>query len=227
MGSDLLTRAAWLVALFVGCSPASGGRPQSGADTAGPTGAAEAHGGSEMRGGQGPTTEAAVVARLREVADGVPAGAVGGRIAMADVAYPRTQQENVAMGGYGLLLITAVARDKSELPLARAKARTAAGELPLGRAGQKTSAMTDEKVRAVFGEHRSDELYYLPVLLTRVPCQIVIDFAKNRQNFDVLRFPPPQQEDRFPSGISVIEDVGDPDARTATQLAREEFGWKP
>jgi hypothetical protein len=63
------------------------------------------------------------------------------------------------------------------------------------------------------------------VFLTRVPSVLVVDFAKNRTDLEVLGFPPPPNEDAFPGGISAIVDISMPDVRAATVLAKEEFGW--
>jgi hypothetical protein len=97
--------------------------------------------GSVMRGSNGPTTEDVIVGRLRRTVAGLPAGTTLQRISMADVAYPRTEAENVAMGGYALLLVTSVTHQADELPLARAVVRNAAGQLPLERAAMRHSEL--------------------------------------------------------------------------------------
>lgn len=178
-----------------------------------------------VQGSNKPTTEDEIISRLERLASGLPNGAKLQRIAIADVAYPRTQAENIAMGGYAILLITSVVHTLDELPLARASVRNAAGELPLQRAALRRSELIDPGLGAVLGRYRTDELYYLPVFLTRVPSQLVVDFARNRTGLEVLSFPPPASADTFPASISVIDDIAIPDVGAATILAREEFGW--
>jgi hypothetical protein len=181
--------------------------------------------GGGIQSGHGPTTEPVIIARLTDAVTPMGPGGALQRIAIADVAYPRTETENVAMGGYALLLVTSVVHEAGELPLARVRVKDAAGELELQRAALRRSELADARLSAALGTHRTDELYYLPVLLTRVPSVLVVDFAKNRAGLEVMRFPPPASEDAFPAGVSVIADIATPNVRTATALAREEFGW--
>lgn len=162
--------------------------------------------------------------RLRDLASTLPEGADVARVAMGDVAYPKDQAENEAMAGYALLLVTSVTKDADELPLLAVKVHSPAGELPLGRAARRKANVTDAQVREAFGTHRTDELYYFPVALTRLPCRVVVDFAKNRQNFELMTFPPPPDADAFPAGLEIL-DPGAPDAAAATELARREFDW--
>lgn len=51
-----------------------------------------------------------------------------------------------------------------------------------------------------------------------------VDFAKNRKNLEMLRFPPPPDKDAMPEGIELI-NVGDPDMKRVKQLAEEQFEW--
>jgi hypothetical protein len=171
-----------------------------------------------------PTTEDEIIRRLERISSGLPKGAKLQRVAIGDVAYPRTQAENVAMGGYALLLITSIVHEPDELPLGRVTVQDVAGVLPLQRAALRR-VVVDARLGAALGTHRTDELYYIPVFLTRVPSVLVVDFARNRTGLEMLRFPPPATADAFPAGISVIDDIRIPDVDVATVLAREEYGW--
>lgn len=157
-----------------------------------------------------PTTEDEIISRLERTASSLPARTTLQRVSMADAAYPRTEAENIAMGGYALLLVTSVAHEATELPLARVVVQNAAGELPLQRAALRHSELADARLATILGSHRTDELYYLPVFLTRVQSVLAVDFAKNRSGLEVLHFPPPPHDDAFPADISVIAEISTP-----------------
>ncbi len=111
-----------------------------------------------MQASNKPTTEDEIVARLERTASSLPTGTTLQRVALADVAYPRTEAENVAMGGYALLLSTSVTHEAVELPLARVVVQNAAGELPLQRAALRHSELVDAKLGTILGTRRDDEL---------------------------------------------------------------------
>ena len=211
------------VLLSMAC--ASGAHRAQPAEAYHPTPPADAHVVSAQGVAQGQTTDATVIERLRSLASTLPAGANAERAAIGDLAYPKDQAENEAMGGYGLLLVTGVSRHPDELPLGAVKVQSAAGELPLERVALRPGEVTDAEVVRAFGSHRIDELYYFPVALTRLPCKVLVDFAKNRQNFELLSFPPPPDADGFPRGLRVL-DPSDPNTEAVHELAAREFGWR-
>ncbi len=145
------------------------------------------------------------------------------RVAIGDVAYPRNQSENQAMAGFALLLVTSVVHDQSELPLSRVIAKTKAGELALQRAALKRSELTGGKLLKTLGAYRTDELYYLPLLVTRVPGLIAVDFAAHRSGLEIMSFLP--EDDAMPAGVTVPNDIAQPDVNIALKIADEEFEW--
>ena len=66
-----------------------------------------------------PTTDAIVLRRLDDTVAEIPQGNVAVRVVIGDATYPRTQQELSDMGGFALLLVTAVSHDSEELPVDR------------------------------------------------------------------------------------------------------------
>ena len=174
----------------------------------------------------GRTTEARLMEHLLGMSKALPSGVVAARGAVGDLAYPRDSAETSAMGGYGLLMVTAVTRNALELPLLAVRVRTANGDLSLQRVGRRRTAVAHPEVLRLFGQYRGDELFYFPVAFTRLPCTVVVDFAANRTNLEVMRFPPPPDADGWPKDRAVPEP-GTPDPEAAAALARREFGWAP
>jgi hypothetical protein len=186
---------------------------------------AEAYESAGTRGASGPTTDQTINLRLQAVANDLKGRGEVSRIAIGDIAYPRTQAENVELGGWGLVLVTALTRDPSELPIKRVVVRSSAGEMELQAATTRLqlNAELPPDVKSAFGAHRFDGLYYIPVAATRVECKVVIDFAANRTNFQTLQFPPPPDQDALPRDVEVIVEVGAPNPEAAQRLFREEF----
>lgn len=174
----------------------------------------------------GRTTEAQVMEHLLEMAKALPPGKVASRGAVGDLAYPRDSAENSAMAGYALLMVTTVTRDPEELPLASVRVQMQEGSLPLQRIGRTLGPVRHPEVVRLFGPHRGAELYYLPIAFTRLPCSVQVDFAANRKNLEVMRFPPAPDADGWSKNMAILKP-GAPDPVAVAALAEREFGWKP
>ena len=106
------------------------------------------------------------------------------RIALFDIAYPATQTELEATGGYGILLITALSQDLSELPPKRVVVSSHGNEHVLEQL-HSTAVIESHSssVAKVLGEHRWDGLYLYPLILVEDGAVLKMDFAANRNGF--------------------------------------------
>lgn len=163
---------------------------------------------------------------LLGMAKALPPGKSAARGAVGDLAYPRDSAENSAMAGYGLLMVTTVTRNPKEIPLAAVRVQTPEGGLTLQRIGRRDGVVTHPEVRRLFGQYRSTELYYFPIAFTRLPCSVLVDFAANRTNLEVMKFPPAPEADGWSKGLAILEP-GTPDVDAAASLAQREFDWAP
>jgi hypothetical protein len=119
------------------------------------------------------------------------AGNRASRFANIDIAWGLDANEQRAMGGRVVVLISAVSQDASELPLKRVYIRSAAGvETELQRlGGEARDVPADLATRAAFGAHREDSFYVGPAAALIEPGDILLDFAVNRSGFRVLGLP--------------------------------------
>jgi hypothetical protein len=170
-----------------------------------------------------PVTDDVVLRRIDDAARGVPENANAPRIALADLAYPRTQDEFVAMGGFGLLLVTALSHDPAELPIAKvvSEIRDEAVELPLvaSRVGQPPNA----QIPSVFGKSRFDGVYLFPVFITRLPTKIVVYLGGGRYPLYPLSFPSPPEKDGMPPGLDLDFKPREPSVDAMLKLLEEEL----
>jgi hypothetical protein len=173
--------------------------------------------------GTSPVTDEVVLGRIDDAARGVPKNGVAPRIALAALAYPRTQREFVAMGGFGLLLVTALSHDPAELPIAKvvSEMRGEAVELPLvaSRVGQPPNA----KIPSVFGKARFDGIYLFPVFITRLNTKIVVYLGGGRFPVHVMNFPAPPEEDGMPSELDLDFEPREPSVDAMLKLLEEEL----
>ncbi len=127
-------------------------------------------------------------AKLKEA--GIPAGTqVFPRIALTDVAYPANGEEYAALAGCAVLLVTALAWEKNELPLKRVYVRSGSKRVALQGLTVLLSRQPAQRASAgIFGPHRMDALYLLPVKLIATKAQLMADFARNREGFGLVTF---------------------------------------
>jgi hypothetical protein len=161
--------------------------------------------------------------RIEDAARRVPANATLPRIALVDLAYPRTQDEFVAMGGFGLLLVTALSQDPAELPAAKvvSEIRGETVELPLvaSRVGQPPNA----KIPSVLGKARFDGVYLFPVFITRLKTKIVVYLGGGRHPLEVMSFPAPPEEDGMPAELDLDFEPREPSVDAMLKLLEEEL----
>jgi hypothetical protein len=106
------------------------------------------------------------------------------RVAFFDIAYPADTSEYRRMAGYALLLVTAISQSPDELPITP-YLRTSGGvdQLRPVTSVVGSTQPEDSIVRAVFGRHRIDALYLIPLHPGARGADLFVDFAKNRQGF--------------------------------------------
>jgi len=124
-------------------------------------------------------------ARQLEAQGGVP------RVAFVDLRVPGSAREREALGGHGVLRLTAVCRDPAELPPARVYVQSGEGETWLrairGRLGQVPDS--EAEILRVVGRARLDALYLMPLHLAARPGALVVDFAQGRRGFVLGELP--------------------------------------
>jgi hypothetical protein len=138
-----------------------------------------------------PATDAEMTGRLREAASAYRQYAPIPRIAVYNIGYPSSSAEYESLNGYGAIVVTVVAQDSAEVPLARLYFRSAAGvetELPVVVFSCGRVAPADSVVASTFGKNRCDALHFFPVLLATTQGDLLADFAINRRGFRIQQF---------------------------------------
>jgi hypothetical protein len=128
------------------------------------------------------------------------------RIALFDIAYPSSEAELREMAGHAVVLITMLSQSSSELPPARIFLRLGAEERELKLiTGGVSASQPGTIVATVFGGHRWDGLYLLPMHFVRDGALVGADFAANRVGFVVAKF-----TDSDLRNLSYLKDVPPP-----------------
>ena len=138
-----------------------------------------------------PATDAEMTGRLHAAASQYRQYAPIPRIAVYNIGYPSSSAEYEALNGYGAIVVTVVAQDSAELPLARLYFRSAAGvetELPVVVFSCGRLAPADSVVATTFGNNRCDALHFFPVQLATTEGDLLADFAVRRSGFRIERF---------------------------------------
>ena len=129
--------------------------------------------------------------RLRDAAQDYRQNAPIPRIALYDLCFPANAAEFQQLGGNGVLLVTAVVQDSTELPAPRVYVRDASHhDRDLHRLGLACGRLPDRETRiaATFGAYRCDALYVLPVAVGSGAGELFVDFAAHREGFRLARF---------------------------------------
>lgn len=128
-------------------------------------------------------------------------GAVAARAGFHDIAFPKDSTEFHRLNGYGLLVVTAVSQDSSELPLRRVYVQGEHGPEVLQRLFSISSAVEppDGAVAQVFGPFRADAMYLFPVHWKFKDSKLSTDFAQNRRGFQLATFP-----ERIPPALKAL-----------------------
>jgi hypothetical protein len=171
----------------------------------------------------GPVTEAVVQRRLDDYAATLPKNAVVPRIALADVAYPRTQAELNAMGGFAAVLVTAICRDAAELPIAQVEFNMPNDRLKLPLVVSQRTEFTSASKSTVYGKARFDAVFLLPVFLTRKEGTVIVYLGAGARPLRVLSFPSAPGEDGLRPGLHFDWAPTQPETPVLHKLIDEEL----
>jgi hypothetical protein len=169
-------------------------------------------------GSSDPTTNAKIEARLRESLRSFPPNSQVQRIALADVTYPADGEENRKLGGFTLLLVTALSHDAGELPPARVFFHHENGDFEIPPLFSRVGGVEPPDLKQAYGEHRFDGLYAVPIQMTQASGKLLANFRGGGRDFHLLTFP----GSPLPPGVDAI-DPGEPDPEALHALAEREF----
>ena len=129
------------------------------------------------------------------------------------------------MGGFTLLLLSAIAHDHGELPLKRVYVHSAGKthDLQVVKTRRTVLPASETAVAKVFGEHRFDALYLLPVKFTQSRGDLIVDFSTRRSHFRVLSFPAANASHAPLPGPDLVNQPRVPNERVVTLTAQREF----
>ena len=150
-------------------------------------------------------------------------GAVAARAGFHDIAFPKDSKEFHRLNGYGLLVVTAISQDSSEVPLRRVYVQGEHGQEVLQRLFSISSAVdpSDGAVARIFGPFRVDAMYLFPVHSRFKDSKLLTDFAQNRTGFHLATFP-----DRIPPALKALpkeKPTSIPPLEEIRQFARREY----
>ncbi len=140
----------------------------------------------------GAVTPEAIGKRLEDTAERVRkmSASGGARGAVVDFAWAQDQDEYQALGKYVVVLVSAVSRDPSELPLKRVYVQSNGREVELRRiSSERRDVAKDSSVHAMLGPHREDSFYLAPAGVMMRDGALLVDFAVRRNGFHLYNLP--------------------------------------
>jgi len=119
------------------------------------------------------------------------------RVVLYDIGYPHDEQEFADLDGNAVILVTAIAQERGELPLKRVYVSIDGEEIELKQIKLVLSERSTNKNASakIFGSFRADALYVLPIKLRMSAGDLNADFAKNKSGFKLATFGTPVSED--------------------------------
>lgn len=142
-----------------------------------------------------------ILRRLAAHAATLPKDAVVPRIGLADLAYPRSQAELKAMGGFAAMVLTVICRDGAELPVAKVEMRLKDDHIELAPVATRLMEMSLGAASPAYGRSRLDGVYLVPIFMTRRESTVVALLGSGARPLTVLEFPSAPDEDHLPSGL--------------------------
>ena len=168
--------------------------------------------------GNKPATPSSMNAQLEKAAVQYAANAPVPLIVLYDIGFPNDEKEYAALDGNAVILFTAVAEDREELPLQRAYVVSEGKEIEL-KLIQVVLAevnMPNSASAKTFGKFRADALYLLPVSLRAQNVELLVDFQGNRKAFKVAAFGTPLPD--VVKRLLVIKPAGAGPSQEALEL---------
>jgi len=135
------------------------------------------------------------------------------RVVLYDIGYPNNEQEYAALDGHAVILLTALAQQREELPLHRVYVLVDGKEIdlkPLKLVLSEQSAAASVSAKT-FGAFRADALYLLPIYLRMKAGDLMVDFERNKTGLRIATFgtPVPAEVGRLnikaPTGAEVSD----------------------
>jgi hypothetical protein len=136
-----------------------------------------------------------------------------------EYVYPFAAREFEALGGNGVILVTAVTKDPEELPMKQVALRFGVKDVVLRPIAVRSSTVPPDSALAKdVGVNREDAFFLLPGALPGKTATLVIAFAIPGRQFDAGRL-----SLTLPDGLkALVEPAGPPDeAVLKTVLARQ------
>jgi hypothetical protein len=106
-----------------------------------------------------------------------------------DIAMPADSKEYIDLNKNAVLIIGALTHNKNELPLNKVYIKYMGEEIVLEKILSRISEIEDGIVKNVFGNYREDSFYLFPIHFLAKDCELVIDWAKNREGFILAEYP--------------------------------------
>jgi hypothetical protein len=154
-----------------------------------------------------PVTPERVSERIEAAAIKYQADAPILRAVFYDIGYPHNDREAAALDGHAVILITALAQERAELPLKRVYVLADSKEIELKLIKQALSEQSPDNPSAkTFGAFRADSLYLLPISLRMKNADLMVDFAANKTGSKAATFGSPVSADV--SRLTIKEPTG-------------------
>jgi hypothetical protein len=98
------------------------------------------------------------------------------------------------------------------------------GIIDLKLVGNNKVQVSDDLIKKVFGVNRIDYYYYLPYAITQLNGQVIIDWKKNRKDFNLCQFPSDLKLDYITDEmLQLPENKIDIDSLSFVSFAQREF----
>lgn len=174
----------------------------------------------------GATSAESVLAGMDQTAARLEAmNATGSRTTQHDVAWPHTPAEPKALGGWTIVLVSAVTADPAELPLAKVYLHLDGSDVVLRPLATRQVRLDPTSRLAMrVGTFREDAFFLAPVAGLLKNGEMRVDFAAHRTGFVLGILPLASVPDFVIAGAASPMGEPQPDA-VATMLRREYVGF--
>lgn len=160
-----------------------------------------------------PATPARTNKKIEDAAVKYQSNAPIPRVVLYDIGYPHNDEEFAALDGNSVILITALAQERQDLPLNRVYVLMDGSKIELKRIKLVLSEESPAKSSSAktFGAFRADALYLLPVYLRMKSTDLIVDFSRDNTSLKAATFGTPVSADvnkltiRVPTGVGPSE----------------------